>query len=141
MAKATVEVLVDDIDGSEGAETVRLGWNGDWRELELSKKNLASLDKALDKYWAAGRPVAGERPPVRRRRSKSANNVVTSDQARRNPRAIRSWANETGSPYHAWPHSERTSSGSTTTPRGARKRVVPRRQRRDPSGAPPRVDT
>jgi Lsr2 len=39
MAKVTVEVLVDDLDGSEGAETVRLGWNGDWREIDLSKKN------------------------------------------------------------------------------------------------------
>ena len=96
MAKATVEVLVDDIDGSEGAATVRLGWNGDWRELELSKKNLASLDKALDKYWAAGRPVAGERPPVRRRRSTSATTSSRATKPARNPRAIRSWANENG---------------------------------------------
>ena len=59
MAKATVEVLVDDLDGSEGVETVRLGWNGEWRELELSKKNLASLSRALDKYWDAARPVSG----------------------------------------------------------------------------------
>ena len=58
MAKAMVEVLVDDLDGSEGAETVRLGWNGDWHELELSTKNLASLSKALDKYWDAGRVVS-----------------------------------------------------------------------------------
>ena len=27
-----VEVLVDDLDGSEGADTVRIGWNGEWRE-------------------------------------------------------------------------------------------------------------
>ena len=43
MAKAMVEVLVDDLDGSEGAETVRIGWNGEWRELELSKKNLSAF--------------------------------------------------------------------------------------------------
>jgi hypothetical protein len=61
MAKVTVEVLVDDLDGSEGAETVRLGWNGDWREIDLSKRNRASLSKALDKYWNAGRPVGGDR--------------------------------------------------------------------------------
>ncbi len=60
MAKATVEVLIDDLDGSEGAETVTLGWNGDWRELDLSKRSLASLSRTLDKYWDVGRPVAGD---------------------------------------------------------------------------------
>ena len=50
MAKAMVEVLVDDLDGSEGAETVRIGWNGEWRELELSKKNLSALSRAFDRY-------------------------------------------------------------------------------------------
>jgi Lsr2 len=59
MAKATVEVLVDYLDGSEAAETVQIGWNGDWRELELSKKNLASLSNALDKYWNVSRPSLG----------------------------------------------------------------------------------
>ena len=67
MAKATVEMLVDDLDGSEGAETIRLGWNGDWRELELSKRNLTSLSKALDKFWDAGRPVSSDGQPKRRR--------------------------------------------------------------------------
>ena len=67
MAKATVEVLIDDLDGSEGAETVRLGWNGDWRELELSKKNLAALSKALDKYWQVGRAVSANGQSSRRR--------------------------------------------------------------------------
>ncbi len=35
MAKATVETLVDDLDGSQAFETVRIGWNGDWREIDL----------------------------------------------------------------------------------------------------------
>ena len=43
MAKTLVEVLVDDLDGTEAAESVRLGWNGQWRQLELSEKNLAAL--------------------------------------------------------------------------------------------------
>jgi hypothetical protein len=50
MAKATVEVLTDDLDGSAAAQTITLGWNGDWRELDLSKRNLASLSRTLDKY-------------------------------------------------------------------------------------------
>jgi len=39
------EMLVDDLDGSDGAETIRLGWNGEKRELESPKKNLALVVK------------------------------------------------------------------------------------------------
>ena len=46
-----VEVLVDDLDGSEGADTVRIGWNGEWREPSSSTKNLSALSRALDRYW------------------------------------------------------------------------------------------
>jgi len=95
MAKATVEVLVDDLDGSEGAETVRLGWNGDWRELELSKKNLASLSRALDRYWNAARPVAGDGPSGRRRRPRPTTST-RSTKATRDPKVIRAWATENG---------------------------------------------
>ena len=85
MAKVTVEVLVDDLDGSDGAQTVRLGWNGDWREIDLSKKNRASLSRALDRYWNAARPVTGSRSGSRRSR-----------RAARDPKAIRAWAIEQG---------------------------------------------
>ena len=95
MAKATVEMLVDDLDGSEGAETVRLGWNGDWRELELSKKNLASLSKALDKYWDAGRPVSVDGQPSRRSRRRTTPSS-RSTRAKRDPKVIRAWATENG---------------------------------------------
>ena len=76
MAKATVDVLVDDLDGSEGVETVRIGWNGDWRELDLSKKNLASLSKAFDKYWNVSRPVSADGATSRRRRPKTTRRRV-----------------------------------------------------------------
>src|SRR4029079_120528 len=72
MAKTTVEVLVDDLDGSDAAETVRLGWDGEWRELDLSKRNLAALSRVFDKYWNAGRPAAGERRSTRAGRHKCA---------------------------------------------------------------------
>ena len=95
MAKATVEVLVDDLDGSEGAETVRLGWNGDWRELELSRKNLASLSRAMDKYWDVGRPVSGDGQSSRRSRPRTRTSS-RSTKAKRDPKAIRAWARECG---------------------------------------------
>jgi hypothetical protein len=94
MAKATVEVLVDDLDGSEGAETVRLGWNGEWRELELSKRNVASLSRALDRYWNAARPVSEDGQPSRRRRPSTRKSRSTT--ARRDPKLIRAWATENG---------------------------------------------
>src|SRR4051812_33415016 len=93
MAKTTVEVLVDDLDGSEAVETVRLGWDGEWRELDLSKRNLAALSRVFDKYWNAGRPAGGERrsTPASRRKSPSR-----SSRARRDPKVIRAWAIESG---------------------------------------------
>ena len=95
MAKVTVEVLIDDLDGSDGAETVRLGWNGDWREIDLSRKNRASLSRALDRYWNAGRPVSGPRSSSRRRSSRATSSRST-ETAKRDPKAIRAWASENG---------------------------------------------
>ena len=94
MAKATVDVLVDDLDGSEGVETVRIGWNGDWRELDLSKKNLAALSKALDKYWNVSRPVSAVGRSSRRSRPKTTSS--SSAKARRDPKLIRAWATDNG---------------------------------------------
>ena len=92
MAKATVETLVDDLDGSQAVETVRIGWNGDWREIDLSKRNLATLSRAFDRFWDAGRPVAGNGQAGRRRKRSSAR----SRAARRDPKTIRAWAAENG---------------------------------------------
>jgi Lsr2 len=96
MAKATVEVLIDDLDGSEGAATVTLGWNGDWRELDLSKRNLASLSRTLDRYWKVGRPVPGDRQSTTRRSRRSKAASPRSAKAKRDPKLIRAWATENG---------------------------------------------
>jgi hypothetical protein len=87
MAKAMVEVLVDDLDGSEAVDTVRLGWNGEWRELDLSKRNAAALERAVGRYWAAGRPVSASGQASRRRKTSGR-----STTARRDPKVIRAWA-------------------------------------------------
>ena len=93
MAKAMVETLVDDLDGSPAAEAVQIGWNGDWRELDLSKRNVAALSRAFDRYWAAGRPVptSGQ---TKRRRTPAASRPKT--KGGRDPKAIRAWAVESG---------------------------------------------
>ena len=88
MAKAMVETLVDDLDGSAAVETVQLGWNGDWRELDLSKRNAAALSRVLERYWAAGRPVTAEGRVSRNRKPAASR----SRKAVRDPKAIRAWA-------------------------------------------------
>jgi len=95
MAKAMVEVLVDDLDGSEGAETVRIGWNGEWRELELSKKNLSALSRALDTYWNVSRAVARDGRGIGRRRSARARSSRPA-KGTRDPKVIRAWAIDNG---------------------------------------------
>jgi len=90
MVKSLVEVLVDDIDGTEAVESVLLGWNGQWRRIELSEKNLAALSKAVDRFWEAGRPVAERGGAARRTRSARA------DTNGRDPKAIRAWAAANG---------------------------------------------
>lgn len=92
MAKAQVETLVDDLDGSPAVETVRIGWNGDWREIDLSKRNLATLSRVIDRYWDAARPIAGN-GRVTRRRTRAASR---SRAAGRDPKAIRTWAAANG---------------------------------------------
>jgi Lsr2 len=95
MAKAMVQVLVDDLDGSEGAETVRIGWNGEWRELELSKKNLSALSRALDTYWNVSRPVSRDGRARGQRRSGRAK-ASRSSKSTRDPKVIRAWATDNG---------------------------------------------
>ena len=99
MAKATVEVLVDDLDGSEAIETVRIGWNGDWRELDLSKRNLSSLSRVLDNYWNAARPVRSTKR-ASRKPAKTATRA-RSTKASRDPKLIRAWAIDNGIPVPA----------------------------------------
>ena len=95
MAQATVKVLIDDLDGSDAADTVRIGWNGDWRELDLSKKNLTSLSRLLDKYWNAARPVSTSAGARRRNGAKSTARA-RKPTASRDPKLIRAWAIDNG---------------------------------------------
>lgn len=85
MARETTIRLVDDVDGSEGKETVKFGLRGIDYEVDLSSKNVAALDKALAKYVEAGRRVASPRSS---RRRQAATKVDVG--------AIRSWARENG---------------------------------------------
>ncbi|QGJ91609.1 lsr2-like DNA bridging protein [Microbacterium phage Ekko14] len=69
MATRTIELLTDDLDGSDGDDvaTVTFGLQGVTWEIDLSAENAAQLDQLLQPYMDAGRRV--KRP--RRRRSES----------------------------------------------------------------------
>ena len=86
MARTTVVTIVDDIDGSEGAETVTFSFGGQSYEVDLSSKNRDKFQKALQPFIDSGRRTG--RPGVAR--------TARTRASRGNSGAIRSWAAEQG---------------------------------------------
>src|SRR5260221_14183216 len=66
MSRSVSVIITDDLDGSENAETVSFGFRGVNYEVDLGKKNLAKLEKALAAFIEAGRkaPAGGRRRPA-----------------------------------------------------------------------------
>jgi hypothetical protein len=67
MAKQIIESVTDDLDGSAADHTIHLGWQGEWRELDLNQKNLDALAKVFDRYWDVARPDRSAPSRSRRR--------------------------------------------------------------------------
>src|SRR5438034_4984630 len=57
MAKRTIQMLVDDVDGTEADETVRFGIDGIQYEIDLSKTNAEKMRGVLARYVEAGAKV------------------------------------------------------------------------------------
>lgn len=55
MAQKVITTLIDDIDGSNAAETVQFGLDGKTYTIDLSKKNADRLRKTLAEFIKAGR--------------------------------------------------------------------------------------
>jgi Lsr2 len=88
MAQSVSVIITDDLDGSQGAQTVTFGLEGASYQIDLSAKNRARLEKALAPFIAAGRKAA------RRGRVRPAGRPgggVRTDRA-----AIRAWAKAAG---------------------------------------------
>ena len=81
VAQKVITMLVDDIDGGEGAETVSFALDGALYEIDLSEQNASSLRKALDEYVSNARKVSGRA----RRLPKASNGEVDNS-------AVRAWA-------------------------------------------------
>lgn len=88
MARTVVTHVTDDLDGSKDAEEVRFALHGAEYSIDLSKKNRAALEKALQPYIDAGTKTSGRRSTSRRGPS--------STSTRRDLKAVREWAKEQG---------------------------------------------
>jgi hypothetical protein len=93
MAKQTITVLTDDLDGGNADNTHEFGLDGVTYTIDLSEKNAAKLRKALDPYLAvaarAGRSVQSR--SVTRRNAAAPGRV-----GREQNQAIREWATKNG---------------------------------------------
>ncbi|AYF97095.1 histone-like nucleoid-structuring protein Lsr2 [Protaetiibacter intestinalis] len=93
MAKKTITILTDDLDGEElpaGSRTTRFALDGVEYEIDLSAGNAAALAEALAPFIAAGRRVGGST------RTASAPRARAKGADAERLAAIRSWAQGAG---------------------------------------------
>ncbi len=88
MAKKTVVVLEDDIDGSEASETISFALDGSEYVIDLNEGHANELRGALSRFTNAGRRVSGGR----------GRSAARTKSSRGGPdaRAVRMWAVENG---------------------------------------------
>lgn len=90
MAQRTIVHLEDDLDGSQAAETVRFGLDGQSYEIDLNEAHATELRDALQPFIEASRSsvrsVNGRRPATRR----------TSPATGASNDGIRAWARANG---------------------------------------------
>lgn len=89
MAKKTVVLLEDDIDGSEADETLSFALDGSEYEIDLNEGHANELREALARFTNAGRKVAGGR-------GRSAARTKSSSHGGPDAKAVRLWAAENG---------------------------------------------
>jgi Lsr2 len=99
VAQQVSVTLVDDLDGSEAAETVTFGLDGRSYEVDLSAANAAKLRDAIAPFVAAARRAGsggsggtrrGRRQPVAQEEARPARST------REQTAAIRQWARDNG---------------------------------------------
>lgn len=96
MAQQVVVKLVDDIDGSEAAETVTFALDGRTYEVDLSEHHAEELRETLSYYIEHGRRLGGA--TTARRRSSGSSSASSGPKATTDNKAIRIWADENGIP-------------------------------------------
>lgn len=92
MAQQVIVSLVDDIDGTDAAETIEFGLDGVKYEIELSQENANNLRDALAPYVEHGRRDGGRKRTVVPRSPASPPPLADKEQNQ----AIRAWARKQG---------------------------------------------
>jgi len=95
VAKRTIHVLVDDIDGGDAEETVKFALDGVQYEIDLSEKNASKLRDAFGPFVAAGTRV-GRGGVVVGGRAATARGRGGASADRDQNKAIREWAQSKG---------------------------------------------
>ncbi len=97
MAKRTIHVLVDDLEGGDADETVKFGLDGVQYEIDLSKKNAGKIRDFLKAYTLAGSKVTrGGGGGVASGRAVTGRGRGGAGGDRDQNRAIREWAAKKG---------------------------------------------
>src|SRR3954471_21696228 len=92
MAQRVNVVLVDDIDGTDAAETISFAMDGVDYEIDLSEKHAADLRDAVSVYVGHARRTGGRR----KGRGRSSSNSGGSGGSGASAADIRAWPRETG---------------------------------------------
>src|SRR4051812_1748789 len=88
-------MLIDDLDGSEGAETIRYSVDGQDYEIDLSEKNAERFRSVLREFMDKSREV--EQPPVLTLAPTQSSRRQSSGGSRRDDiPQIRAWAESQG---------------------------------------------
>ena len=93
MARKTVVLLEDDIDGSKASETISFALDGSDYEIDLNEGHANELREALARFTNAGRKVAGGR-------GRPAARTKSSSHGGPDAKAVRLWATENGIPVN-----------------------------------------
>jgi hypothetical protein len=97
MAQKVLVEIVDDLDGSEAAQTVPFALDGVQYEIDLSDENAQALRDTLEHYVKAGLRTGGRKLRVAAGQSTVAGSgrATTSTDRERNQQ-VRAWAAENG---------------------------------------------
>jgi hypothetical protein len=95
MVEKVLVQLEDDLDGSAAEETVRFSYRGNDYVIDLSAKNAAAFDRAMEKYVGAARPARGDGRRAARHSPVRSGRAARSS-SREDLAAIREWAQANG---------------------------------------------
>ncbi len=91
MVKRTTTLLIDDIDGSEAAETVTFGLDGTTFEIDLNEHHAEDLREVLAPFVSVARRASGAG-----RRGRASGSSKPQSKAEVDPKAVRAWAQANG---------------------------------------------